>query len=57
MDRAFGVLLVGARKPEIGQHPVAHVLGDEAVIGLDCPRTGVLKGPDNLGHVFGIEPR
>ena len=36
-DRALGVLLVGAREAEIGQHAIAHEFGDEAVITQGPP--------------------
>ena len=56
-DRPLGVVLVGARKAEIGQHAVAHEFGDEAVVARDRARTGVLIGANDLAHVLGIEPR
>ncbi len=56
-DRPFGVFLMGAREAEIGQHAVAHELGDEAVVARDRARTGVLIGANDLAHVLGIEPR
>ena len=33
--RALGVVLVRLRIAEIGQHAVAHVLGDEAAVALN----------------------
>ena len=48
---------MGAGKAEIRKNSVAHELGDEAVVARDRSRTGVLIGPDDLPHVFGIEPR
>jgi hypothetical protein len=54
---SFGVVLVGARKAEIGQHAVTHEFGDEAVITCDGPRTGVLIGAYDFAHVLGIKPR
>ena len=47
-DRPLGVLLVGAREAEIGQHAIAHEFGDEAVIACDRARTGVLIGAMTL---------
>ena len=55
-DRTLGVLLMGARKAEIGQHAIAHEFGDEAVIARDRARTGVLIGANDLAHVLRIEP-
>ena len=48
---------MGARKAEIGQHPIAHELGDEAVVARERARTGVLIGTDELAHVLRIKPR
>jgi hypothetical protein len=55
-DRTLGILLMGARKAEIGQHAIAHEFGDEAVIARDRARTGVLIGANDLAHVLRIEP-
>jgi hypothetical protein len=56
-DCPLSVLLMGTRKAEISKHPIAHELGDEAVIARHRARTGFLVGPDDLVHVLGIKPR
>ena len=38
MHGAFGVILVGLRIAEIGQHAVAHILGDETAVALRSAR-------------------
>ena len=45
----FGVMLVRLRIAEIGEHPVAHVLGDEAPIARD-QRRAALMIPRNDPH-------
>ena len=55
-DRPLGVVLMGARKTKISQHPIAHELGDEAVVARNRARTGVLIGANDLAHVLGIKP-
>ena len=57
MDSARGVVFVRAGEAEIGQHPIAHELRDEAVVARDCAGARVLIGPDDFPHVLGIEPR
>jgi hypothetical protein len=42
---------------EVGEHAVAHELGDVALETSDLGRDGVLVGPDDLAHLFGIQPR
>ena len=52
---AFGVMLVGLGIAEIGQHPVAHVLGDEtAGLGDEIGAATVIR-TDDLAHVLGVE--
>jgi hypothetical protein len=46
---------VCARVAEIGQHAVAHELGNEAVVGRHHSRAGSLIGEDDLAHVLGIK--
>jgi hypothetical protein len=53
---ALRVVLVRLRIAEIGEHSVAHVLGDEAPIALDHVRAALVIGPDDPPHVLGIEP-
>jgi hypothetical protein len=48
---------MGTGKAEIGDYPIAHELGDDAVIARDRARTGILVGPYDLAHILGIEPR
>ena len=54
---ALGVVFVGLRIAEIGEHAVAHVFGDEAAVALDQLRAAAMIGADDLAHVLGIEPR
>jgi hypothetical protein len=56
-NRALGVMLVRLRIAEIGEHAVAHVLGDETSIALDQARAAFVIGHDDAAHVLGIEPR
>jgi hypothetical protein len=50
------VVLMCARKAEVGENAVAHEFGDEAVIARDDTGDGVLIGADDLAHVLGIKP-
>jgi hypothetical protein len=54
--RPLGIVLMRPRIAEIGQHPVAHVFGDKAVIARDDAGTGVLIGADLLAQFLGVEP-
>ena len=49
-------VLVGARIAEIGEHAVAHELGDKPLEARDHPGAGVLIGADHIAHVLGVEP-
>ncbi len=51
------LVLMRPRVAEIGQHTVAHELGDEALEACDHPGAGVLVGAQHLAHVFRIEAR
>ncbi|HKN29674.1 MAG TPA: hypothetical protein VJY34_18020 [Roseiarcus sp.] len=52
----FSVVLVRQRVAEIGEHAVAHVLGDEAAVAFDQARAAFVIGGDDPAHVLGIEP-
>ena len=54
--RPLGLVLVRLRPAEVGEHPVAHVLGDVALAARDRARHSVLVGADDVAHVLGIEP-
>ena len=54
-DRPLGVVLVRPRVAEVGQHAVAHVLGDEAALPLDRRRDAAVVGADQLAQVLGVE--
>ena len=54
--RSLGVIPVGARVAEIRQDAVAAKIAEEAVIGLDDLRAGRVKGIEDRGRVFRIEP-
>ena len=55
--RPLGLVLVRLRPAEIGQHAIAHVLGDMPVPALDHLGCSALVGADHRAHVLGIEPR
>ena len=54
-DRALGVVLVGPGEAEVGEHAVAHELGDVPLEAGDLARDRVLVGADDLAQVLGIE--
>jgi hypothetical protein len=45
-DRSLGIVLVRLRIAELDQHPIAHVLGHEAVEPGDRLRDALVIGPD-----------
>ncbi|MGA7489125.1 MAG: hypothetical protein WBW74_19555 [Xanthobacteraceae bacterium] len=53
---ALGIILVGVGIAEIGEHAVAHVLGDEPAVALDQRRAAAMIGADDPSHVLRIEP-
>ena len=53
----LGVMLVGQRIAEIGEHPVAPVLRDEpAGLSNEIGAAAVIRA-DDLAQILGIEPR
>ena len=54
--RALGIVLVGPRIAEIGQHPVAHILGDKAAAAADHLGNAAVIGADHYPQILGIEP-
>ena len=54
-DGAFGIVFMGPRIAEIGQHAVAHELCGKAVESTDRPDARVLKSPDDLPQVLRIK--
>ena len=54
--RPLGLVLVRPGPAEIGQHAVAHELGDMALEARDLARDGVLVGAEDLAHLLGVEP-
>ena len=55
--RALGIVLMGLGIAEIGQHSVAHVLGDEAAgLGDEIGAAAVVCA-DDLAHILGVEAR
>ena len=56
-DRPLGLVLVRLGPAEIGEHAVAHELGDVALEARDLAGDGVLVGADDLAHLLGVEPR
>ena len=55
--RVLGVLLVSLRIAEVGEHAVAHVLGDEAAVRGDEAGAACVIGCEDVSHVLGIELR
>ena len=55
-NRALGVVLVRLRPAEIGEHAVAHQLGDSALVAGDLARHRLLVGENDLAHVLRVEP-
>ena len=56
-NSSFGVVLVGARKAEIGEDSIAHEFRHEAIVARDDARAGLLIAANDLAHVLGVEPR
>ena len=54
---ALGVVLVGARPAEVGQHAVAEEVGDVAVELGHHARAGLVEGLDQLTHLLGMQVR
>jgi len=48
---------MGAGIAEIGQHPVAHVSGDEPLKPCDDLGDGTVVGAGNLAQILGVETR
>ena len=55
INRTFRCILLGLRITKIGEHTVAHELGDESVEPSDCPSACVLVALDQRAHVFRID--
>ena len=53
---ALGIILVGLGIAEIGEHSVAHVLGNESTVALDQHRAAALIVTNDSPQVLGIEP-
>ena len=54
-DRPLGLVLVGLRPAEVGQHAVAHVLGDETAFLFDRPCDTGVEGADQLAQILWVE--
>ena len=48
---------MGSRIAEIGQHPVAHVFGDEPVEPSNDLGDGTMVGADEVAQILGVETR
>jgi hypothetical protein len=57
VHRALGIVLVGPRIAEIGQHAVAHVLGDKAAAASDDLGDAAVIGADDRAQILRVEPR
>jgi hypothetical protein len=55
--RLRGVVLVRPRVAEVHQHPIAHVLGDEALEAGDRLGDAAMIDADDLTQVLGIQAR
>ena len=55
-DRALGVIFIGHRPPEIGEHAVAKKLRHVAAKPLDRACDGFLVGADEVMHLLRVEP-
>ena len=51
------LILVSLGPAEVGQHPIPHEFGDVTFEAGDLAGHGILKGADDLMHLFGIEAR
>ena len=51
------VVLMGLGIPEVDQHPIAHVLRDEATEALHGLRDALLIGRNDLAEVFRVHAR
>ncbi len=54
---AFGIVLAGPRIAEIGEHPVAHVLGDKPAAAADHLGNAAVIGADHRPQILRVEPR
>ncbi len=55
--RPLGVVLVGPRIAEIGEHAVAHVLGDKPAGALDDRGDAAVIGAEDRAQILRVEPR
>ena len=55
--RALGIVLVGPRIAEIGEHAVADVLGDKPAAAADHLGNAAVIGADDLTQILRVEPR
>jgi hypothetical protein len=55
--RPLGVMLVGPRIAEIGEHAVAHVLRDETAAAFNDRSAAAVMGGDHRAQILRIEPR
>ena len=54
--RPFGGVFVGLRIAEVGEHPIAQILGDVAAQADDLRRAALLVGADDLAKILRVEP-
>jgi hypothetical protein len=52
---ALGIVLVGSRPSEVGQHAVAHEFGNVAIEAGNLAGYGILVGPQHLAHILRVE--
>ena len=56
-DCVLGIILLSSRVTEIGQDPVAHVLGDVALVAFDHFGYAAMICSDDLAEVLWIKAR
>src|SRR5262249_60032915 len=54
-DRALRIVLMGLWPAEIGQHAIAHVLGDMALEQRHLRRDALGEGADEVAQLFVVE--
>jgi hypothetical protein len=55
-NRPLGIVLMCLRVAEVGQYPIAHILGDEAIEAAHPLLNVFVVAADHLAQVFQIEP-
>src|SRR5262245_28994926 len=56
MNRTLGIVLMGLRKPEIDQRPIAHIPCDKALKPSHKTGYALLIAGDDISKIFRIKP-